>query len=302
MKTNMLKETVLITGHHGNLAKETKNILQKNYNVRSLTTNKNISNQKSIFYWNIEEKYIDIEALKDCNHIIHLAGLSILKRWSYKNKKLMYESRIGGSKLLFEKCKELHIHPNTFITSSAIGFYGLNNKTIKKEDDAPGNDWVSKMAYDWEEAANEFKKIGSRVVKMRISLLFDKGSGFLKYNLLSMRFGIGGMIGNAQKKINWIHINDAARFIDEAIKTKKYYGAYNLANKEEITQKEIFKAIKKKLFPYSLIIRVPKIIIKLILGKRSLIITNDIVVSSEKLKEVGFKWKYERFEDVLDSY
>ena len=46
MKTNMLKETVLITGHHGNLAKETKRLLKKNYNVRSLTTNKNISNQK----------------------------------------------------------------------------------------------------------------------------------------------------------------------------------------------------------------------------------------------------------------
>ena len=107
-----------------------------------------------------------------------------------------------------------------------------------------------------------------------------------------MRFGIGGMIGNTQRKINWIHINDAARFIDESIKTKKYYGAYNLTNKEEITQKEIFNAIKNKLFPYAVIIKIPKIIIKIILGERSLIITNDIVVSNEKLKEVGFKWKY----------
>ena len=45
------------------------------------------------------------------------------------------------------------------------------------------------MAIDWEKSADIFKKINTKVVKMRISLIISKES-LLKSYLLSMRFGI----------------------------------------------------------------------------------------------------------------
>ena len=98
-----MKEIVLITGSNGGLAKDVKKLLPKSYQIRSLTTKKQDVNGRTIFYWDINKKYIDIDALKGCNHIIHLSGYSILKPWTKKNKKLMYESRIDGA--IFQGCR-----------------------------------------------------------------------------------------------------------------------------------------------------------------------------------------------------
>ena len=296
-----MKEIVLITGANGSLAKTVKELISNRYEIRSLTTNKNSVNKKSIFYWDINKKHIDTNALNNCNHIIHLSGYSILKRWTKKNKKLMYESRIGGANLLFEKCKELDISPTTFISASASGIYGLTATGLKTEQDNIGLDWVAKMANDWEMSAQKFSELGTRVVKMRLSLLLSYNSGFLKYTILSMKYGVGIITGEKKDPINWIHMDDVANFIKKSLQEEKYQGAYNLANQHKISQEKFLKTIKKELFPYSLILRVPIFFIRLILGKRSMIINSKINLSVEKLHKSNFVWKYSKLEDVLKN-
>ena len=96
-----LKEIILITGANGHLAQMLGNYLKDEYEVRYLSRKKN--NLPSYYYWNIDEKVIEINALKGCSHIIHLAGYPILNKWTVKNKELMYNSRVNSSKLLFDK-------------------------------------------------------------------------------------------------------------------------------------------------------------------------------------------------------
>ena len=213
----------------------------------------------------------------------------------------MAESRVNGATLLFNKCQELNIHPTTFISASASGIYGLETSGGKTEEDKIGSDWVAKMVNDWEMAADKFKQLGSRVIKMRISLLLSKTSGFLKYTLFSMRYGVGIILGTKELPINWIHINDAASFVDQAIKYDKYQGSYNLANEKTISNSMIIKTIRKKIFPYSIIITAPIYLIKLLLGKRTLILNSNIILSVEKLKKTGFLWQYNTLEDVLEN-
>ena len=296
-----MKERIIITGYSGSLAKITRELLKDDYEIIGLTSNKEKVNNKDIYYWNTSTNKIDVKALENCKHIIHLAGYPILKRWTKKNKILMYESRIGAANLLFNKCKELNISPKTFISASAIGIYGLNARGIKSENDEIGTDWISRMASDWEESAEQFKQIGSRVIQMRISLLMNKETAFLKYNLLSMKLGIGVVIGSKEKKISWIHVDDAANFIKQAITNKNYKGAYNLATTEPISQGMFINKIKEKLFPYALIIRMPFLLVRLFLGKRSQIINTDISIDVEKLKKEGFIWKFFNFNEVLEK-
>jgi hypothetical protein len=213
----------------------------------------------------------------------------------------MHQSRIGAANLLFNKCKQLNISPKTFISASAIGIYGLNARGIKSEKDKIGTDWIARMASDWEESAQQFKQIGSRVVQMRISLLMNKETAFLKYNLLSMKLGIGVVIGSKEKKISWIHVDDAANFIKEAITNETYKSAYNLATTKPISQEMFIKKIKEKLFPYALIIRIPSFLIRLFLGKRSQIINTDVSINVDKLKKEGFIWEYYNFNEVLEK-
>lgn len=296
-----MKERIIITGYSGSLARRTTELLKDNYEIIGLTSNKKRVNNKNIYYWNTSTDEIDERALENCKHIIHLSGYPILKRWTNKNKILMQKSRIGAANLLFNKCKKLNIYPRTFISASAIGIYGLDAKGIKSENDKVGTDWIARMASDWEESAQKFKKIGSRVVQMRISLLMNQETAFLKYNLLSMKLGIGVVIGSKKKKISWIHVDDAANFIKEAITNKNYKGAYNLATTKPISQEMFIKKIKEKLFPYALTIKIPFFLVRLFLGKRSHIINTDVSINVDKLKKDGFIWKFYNFNEVLEK-
>lgn len=296
-----MKEVVLITGHSGQLTKEIEILLADNYEIRTLTTRKSSTNNTSTFYWDIQNQFIDPNALKNCKHIIHLAGYSIIKPWNKKNKDIMYQSRVGGAKLLFNKCKILEIKPITFISASAMGIYGLEAEGEKNEESKIGTDWISQMAKDWELAADQFKKLTSRVVKMRISLLISKNFSLIKYSILSTKFGVAPIIGNKQNTINWIHIEDAARFIQESIKNTQYKGVYNIATKNPISQANFIKKIQDKICPYSLAIQIPDFLLKLFLGKRYGIINIKLKLSVNKLTDMKFKYKYNNMEEVLED-
>lgn len=296
-----MKETVLISGKNGLLANRFWELQKSKYNIKFLSTDKKKCDNISVFYWNIKNEFIDRNALKDCDHIVHLAGYPIINRWTKENKNKMYESRINSTKLIYKYCKKLMIEPKTFISASAIGIYGLESEGEKYEKDVTNTDWISKMAIDWEKSADIFKKINAKVVKMRISLIISKESLFLKSYLLSMRFGIATLLGSKSRHISWIHIDDAVNFIDEAINNKKYNGAYNLATSKSLTQGKLVQIIKEEKYPFCLTFQIPTQILSFILGKRSKIFMPNIVAKTDKLKKIDFKYKYDSFREVIRS-
>ena len=296
-----MKETILISGRNGLLANRFWELQKSNYNIKFLSTDKKKCDNISVFYWNIKNEFIDGNALKDCDHIVHLAGYPIINRWTKENKKKMYESRINSTKLIYKYCKKLMIEPKTFISASAIGIYGLESEGVKDEKDITNTDWISRMAIDWEKSADIFKKINAKVVKMRISLIISKESLFLKSYLLSMRFGIATLLGSKSRHISWIHIDDAVNFIDLAINNKKYNGAYNLATSKCLTQGKLVQIIKEEKYPFCITFQIPAQILSFVLGKRSKIFMPNLVAKADKLKKLDFKYKYDSFRKVIRS-
>ena len=106
-----MREIVVITGANSLLAKKVSLILEDKFEIRFLTTSKKLTDNKKYFYWNTSTNKIDENCLKNCNHIIHLAGYSILKRWSKKNQQIMYDSRINGSNMILKACKKNYHFP-----------------------------------------------------------------------------------------------------------------------------------------------------------------------------------------------
>ncbi|MBL7878408.1 MAG: NAD-dependent epimerase/dehydratase family protein, partial [Chryseobacterium gambrini] len=95
-----MKETVLITGANGLVAKELSKKLEKEYTVRFLTRKKQNSNE---FEWDIRKGIIDETAFDNVSHIIHLAGANISeKRWTDERKKELISSRVDSAGLLLK--------------------------------------------------------------------------------------------------------------------------------------------------------------------------------------------------------
>ena len=62
----------------------------------------------------------------------------------------MYNSRVNAAQLLYERCLSLEVRPKTFISASAIGYYGHVEGHVCKESDLHGSGWLCDMCVDWE--------------------------------------------------------------------------------------------------------------------------------------------------------
>jgi uncharacterized protein (TIGR01777 family) len=298
-----MKEKILITGASGTLAKKVRdNFENQGLEVISLTSNKKKADGRTTFFWDTSNNFMDENALSGVAHIIHLAGFSIIKRWSDSNKKKMYDSRIKAANILYDYCKRLNIYPKTFISASAIGYYGLeDSKILKKESDLPATDWMADMCVDWENAAQQFSVFNTRVVQLRISLLLTKKAGFLAPTFLSMKLGSAVVFGSGKQPIEWIHIDDACSFVDYALKTESISGPYNLGSNDKFNQYDFIKLLKRKIAPYAILIKLPSFFLKLIFGKRSVILESGCKMDMTKLNNSGFKFKYSTLNSAIQK-
>tara|TARA_B100000965_G_scaffold406029_1_gene442526 strand:- start:29 stop:922 length:894 start_codon:yes stop_codon:yes gene_type:complete len=296
-----MKEKILITGYNGALAQRLSFFLNKKYIIVFLSSSKKSVNKQDVFYWNINEGYIDQEALAGCSYIIHLSGYNIINRWSRSNKEKMHTSRIDAANLLFEKCKKMNLQIKSFISASAMGYYGLGLEQDVDENFPAGKDWLAKLVVDWESAANKFSELGARVISLRISLMMDLNSGFLKVTLLPMKFGVTSVFMPSNLSYSWIHIDDLANFIVYSIENNNVSGPYNMASPIKQTQHEVIKEIRKCVSPYAIIFPIPIFIMKIILGGRSQLIKGGLYLKIDKLLKSGFKFKHPTISSFLSK-
>jgi len=294
-----MKETVLITGAGGLLAKQLGALLQsQKYQIKYLSSNKKLLSKK-VFYWNYKKKYIDSKALQNANHIIHLSGFSISNKWTSKNKQLMYDSRIKTSQLIYYECKKLNIKPETFISASAMGYYGFNKNDLQHETELHGQNWMGKLCFDWEKAADNFNRIESRVIKLRFSLIIDKNAEIIHKTCLGYKFGLGFIFGSGNQSFPWIHIKDVTKFILFAIKKTSIKDVFNITSPQKISHYEFVNTFKKIKYKKSILIHIPKCIINMFLRGKTALLFNNIQLSEKKMKQSGFTWNYPTIKKAL---
>ena len=130
---------VLISGGTGLIGtKLTHHLIESNYEVIILSRNKNKSsvNPKITYsFWDSKKQVIDAEVLKKADHILHLAGAGVMdKKWTREYKKEIIESRTKSSELLIKTLKENAHHVKTFVSASAIGWYGADDYPLLHKD------------------------------------------------------------------------------------------------------------------------------------------------------------------------
>src|SRR5258708_33984710 len=223
-----MSKKILITGASGMIgAQLTEMLLAKNYSVAHLGRKKK-GNVPS-FVWDVSNGVIDKDALQQTDTIIHLAGANVASsRWTEGRKKEILESRVKSTALLFQTLKNNRHTIQTFISASAIGYYGFGEENkIFTEEDNPGNDFLAQVTRQWEEAADRFATLGIRTVKIRTGIVLSKKGGALEKMVKPIKFGIGSPLGSGKQFISWIHIDDLCGIFLKAIEDEKMSGTYN---------------------------------------------------------------------------
>ncbi|MBK9212297.1 MAG: TIGR01777 family protein [Saprospiraceae bacterium] len=293
---------VLITGGSGVVGKHLTCKLQDlGYAVSHLSRISNPQASVPTYGWDIDQGEIDEQAFEKVDYIIHLAGANIGEsRWTDKRMQLIRDSRVKSAKLILKKIEEKNIPIKAFITASAIGYYGMKmTDKIYKESDGPANDSLGKICQQWEAAADDFASIGIRTVKIRTGIVLTKQGGALDKMLIPIRLGFGSPIGNGEQFMPWIHIEDLCDIFAKAIEEHRMTGAYNAVAPDFIRNREFIKTITQVMKKPFWNIGVPAFLLKIIFGEMSQIILNGSRISSEKIVQTGFKFRYTNLKSAL---
>jgi uncharacterized protein (TIGR01777 family) len=293
-------EKVLITGGSGLIGRRLSFLLKsRGYEVRILSRSNNPKNNYKTFVWNVSEQYINDSAFEGLTHIIHLAGAGIAdKRWSEKRKKEIIASRVASTNLLYNTVKRLKTPLNSFISASATGYYGaVTSETIFEEKDKPAKDFLGKVCSLWEDSIFQFNEIKIRTVALRTGIVLSKDGGALK----KMKTPIITSLGNGKQYMPWIHIDDLCELYIKAIEDQEFKGAFNAVSSEHISNLSFSKKISKIFNHPFLALGAPSFILQIVFGEMSTIILNGSRISANKIKQAGFKFKFENLEKALKN-
>ena len=288
---------ILITGGTGLVGKRLQKLLkQLNHQIVILSRNPKKDNE---FKWNITEHYIDEKAFEGITHIIHLAGAGIAdKRWTTKRKKELMDSRVASANLLFFYIKKLQVPLQGFIGASGISYYGaVTTEKVFIENNSSGNDFISKICINWEDASNQFKSLSIPVTILRIGIVLSTQNGALSKMNTPLFLSV---LGSGKQYMPWIHIDDLCQLFILAIENKQFTGIYNAVAPEHHTNASFTKTLGKVTKKIVLPIPVPSFVLKLILGELACILLYGSKISAVKTQQ-HYTFKYTKLSNALED-
>lgn len=290
---NYLNQHILLTGGTGLIGCHlTEQLLQKGYVVSHLSRALGKDARIKTFLWDVDKGEIDERCVDDADIVVHLAGAGVAdKRWTDKRKKELIDSRTKSIGLIYNLLNNKTHHVNAVISASAIGYYGDRGDELTTEDSPPSDDFLAKCCIAWENAVDEGKTLGLRVVKFRTGVVLDKGGALAKL-AQPVKLYLGSPLGSGKQWISWIHWQDVTDMYLYAIENENLRGVYNMVAPCSVTNKQLTQALAKQLNKPLWLPNVPAFLLKLLLGEMGAMILGGTKVSSQKIEDAGFKFKY----------
>ena len=241
-------------------------------------------------------------AVSGFDAVVHLAGESIVGRWTEEKKKAIRESRVQGTRNLATALAQSEAKPAVLVCASAVGFYGNRGDELLREESPGGQGFLPEICREWESASQIAAEAGIRTVNIRIGLVLSAKGGALRSMLTPFKLGLGGRIGSGQQWWSWIHVDDIVRGIHHVIRTESLSGPVNLVAPKPLRNADFTKVLASVLgrpafFP------VPEFALRLAFGEmaaRELLLASQRV-EPEKLTSSGYTFRFRELRAALEN-
>lgn len=243
--------------------------------------------------WHPTTGVTHVHQLENLDAFIHLAGRSInAARWTTAEKSRLRDSRVLATQRLVAQLSTLEHKPQVFLSASAVGIYGDCGDRWVAESDRAADDFLGKLALDWEEAARPLEALGVRVIHMRLGVVLSPRGGALAKLIPLFRFGLGGKLGSGRQFMSWISLNDCVSAIELLLSHGGASGPVNVVSPQPVTNEQFTRALGMALHRPT-ILPAPKFALRLALGEMADgLLLSGCRASSQKLQELGFEFQY----------
>ncbi len=192
-------------------------------------------------------KALDPGLVSGFDAVIHLAGESIVGRWTAAKKTRIRDSRVLGTTTLADALARTSRKPRVVLSASAIGYYGDRGDEILSEDRPCGAGFLAETSHAWEEATEPARQADIRVFLLRIGVVLAQQGGALDKMLLPFKLGLGGRIGSGRQWWSWIHLADIVGAVQHILKADSLRGPVNVVAPNPVTNSEFTRALAQVL-------------------------------------------------------
>jgi uncharacterized protein len=233
--------------------------------------------------------------------VIHLAGESIVGRWTGAKKRRILDSRRQGTAHLAEAVAKAAHRPRVFISASAVGYFGDRGEEILREESASGSGFLAEVCRQWEAAVQPVAAAGIRAVQMRLGVVMSSEGGALQKMLLPFRLGLGGRLGDGRQWWSWVSADDVAGAVQHVMDHEELQGPVNTVSPNPVTNVEFTKSLaavlkRPAIFP------MPEFAVRLVFGEmgEELFLASERVAPA-KLTASGYQFKRPELREALEA-
>ena len=286
--------SILVSGASGLVGQALCEKLQsRGHRVRRLSRS-----ERGDVQWDVAAGQLDTAALVGVDVVVHLAGESVVQRWSSAAKERILRSRVASAHLLVDAILKQAQRP-AFISASGINYYGADLDGWVDESSPMGDGFLAEVVREWEAAASALTDAGVRTAFLRTGIVLSRQGGALAKMLPAFKCGVGGRIGDGEHSMSWISLPDLVDAYVFVVENRSVRGVINAVAPEPVTNSEFTEKLGKVLGRPT-ILPVPAVVVKMLFGQMGEeTVLSNLRVRPHRLTELGFEWQQPKLEQAL---
>lgn len=300
----MKKDHIIIAGGTGFLGQHLAEYFENlGKHVTILTRGKTRQeNRINYIHWNGRSLDHWMERLEGAEALINLSGKSVNCRYTKKNKKRIYDSRLQSTRALGLAMMKSKQPPKVWINATSATIYRhAEDRPMTEENGVHGHGFSVDVCEKWERMFFSFDLPKVRLVAARTAIVLGTNGGALPPLKRLVQMGLGGRQGDGNQRFSWIHTYDFCRAMHFLIKEKNMEGPVNLSAPEQVINRQLMKKLRDAVGA-PLALPTPTWMLKLgalIIGTETELVLKSRWVSPEKLERAGFEWEFPKLEKAL---
>jgi uncharacterized protein (TIGR01777 family) len=242
------------------------------------------------------------ECLESADVLINLNGKSVDCRYSEKNKKLIYATRLEATQVLGHAIQQCKQPPKLWINSASATIYRHSlDKEMDEFTGEIGSGFSVDVCQQWERVFKTFNLSSTRKVIIRTGIVLGKRGGPLKPLKMLAKLGAGGKHGNGNQYFSWLHENDFVNIVEFICSNAQLNGVYNVTAPSPIPNQQFMRALRTAVgSPLGL--PLPKWLLEIgaiLIGTETELILKSRRVVPKRLLDAGYRFNFMTVEGAL---
>jgi hypothetical protein len=245
----MKQKRIVIAGGSGFIGSAlAREFSRRNYEVVILTRSpRNRTDAAREVAWDAETSGPWTELINGATALINLTGKNINCPHTEENLRAITASRVNSVNALAAAFAIVKSPPRVWVQATATGFYGDTGDKNCDELAPIGNDALSQICRDWENAFSAATLPDTRKVTLRIGFVLGRESGALPVLSKITKLFLGGAVGSGRQYISWIHLADLVQMFVAAVEDENIFGTLNAVAPNAVTNAEFMRELRHAL-------------------------------------------------------